>query len=165
MKFCGMEIAMCFQRKVLREATVYPTIAMGLHFFVAIREKLILQSLQSWRNPNGLADCSWKKHINTLYKSSKIRANFFAFIGRKLGTAPYTTTLHPPLFRSNCSIPKVYIPPCLQILRVAPRLQIGCNPDTINDCNCPSVPFRLFHRPNSHGHSLQDQPLWILGLR
>ena len=68
---------------------------------------------------------------------------------------PYT----PPLFRSNCSIPKVYIPPSLQILRVAPRLQIGCNPDTINDCNCPSVPFRLFHRPNSHGHSLQDQPL------
>ena len=24
---------------------------------------------------------------------------------------PYTTTIDPPLFRSNCSIPKVYIPP------------------------------------------------------
>ena len=34
----------------------------------------------------------------------------------------------PPLFRSNCSIPKVYIPPSLQILRVAPHLSVTRNP-------------------------------------
>ena len=33
-----------------------------------------------------------------------------------------------PLFRSNCSIPKVYIPPSLQILRVAPHLSVTRNP-------------------------------------
>ena len=60
----------------------------GIAFSVAIRKKLILQSLQS--------------------------------LGRKPGTAVY-----------------YYLTP-------------------------PSVPFRLFHRPNSHGHSLRDQPLRIL---
>ena len=56
---------------------------------------------------------------------------------------PYT----PPLFRSNCSTLKVYIPPFVPFqlfhhqslhsstvfanMVVAPRLEIGCNPDTI----------------------------------
>ena len=43
-KFCGMGMDMYCQREVLREATMYPTIAMGLHFLVAIFKKQILQS-------------------------------------------------------------------------------------------------------------------------
>ena len=66
----------CFQREVLREATMYTTIAMGLHFLSQSEKKLILHSLQS--------------------------------LGRKPGTASYTTTLHPPLFRSVCSTGQIH---------------------------------------------------------
>ena len=69
----------CFQREVLREATIYTTIAMGLHF---------------------------------LSQSEKVDFAFLAI--------PWQKTWN--------SFVYYYLTP-------------------------PSVPFRLFHRPNSHGHS------------
>ena len=69
----------CFQREVLREATIYMTIAMGLHF---------------------------------LSQSEKVDFAFLAIPWQKTWNSSVYYYLRPP-----------------------------------------SVPFRLFHRPNSHGHS------------
>ena len=78
-KFCGMGMDMYCQREVLREATIYTTIAMGLHF---------------------------------LSQSEKVDFAFLAI--------PWQKTWNSCVY--------YYLTP-------------------------PSVPFRLFHRPNSHGHS------------
>ena len=76
-KFCGMGMDMYCQREVLREATMYPTIAMVLHFLVTILKKIIVQSCNHDIIHMGLQ--IHRKSLPLNYQKQKIRANSSIF--------------------------------------------------------------------------------------
>ena len=131
------------------------TIVLDCIYFLAIHKKLVLKSLQSWHNPDGIAveTSEYKVKVTQQIVKQKLSLIHQSLL-QSLRCFDETIECH-----SNCSNSTDHSK-LIQIIDF-----IGRNLGTADYYylrDPPSVPFRLFHWISSHGQRLQGQPLQIL---